>query len=68
MKLPELEIFFKTANYPDEIRIDECSIITNVEKMVTNHIKFLKANSGNRKYQPYYDRLILVYRTLNQGQ
>ena len=66
MKLPDLETFFKTAKYPDEIRIDECSTITNVEKMVKSHIKFLKANSGNRKFQPYYDRLILVYRTLNQ--
>ena len=46
--------------FPEQVRISNCEVVTNVPKMIDSHLKVLKANTGNRVFMPYYDRLMLL--------
>lgn len=58
--LARLEKELKAMTFPEQVRISRCEIITNVPQMIDSHLKVLKANTGNRLFMPYYDRLILL--------
>ena len=45
----------------DVIKLNECETIRDLKTFLNSHISILKANSGNRTYMPYYDRLYKVY-------
>jgi len=64
MKLSELETFFKTAKIPYKVVINKGTVINDVKKSVDSHINILKENAGNRVYLPYYDRLMIIYKTI----
>jgi len=51
----------------NQVRLNNESMITNVGKMIDSHVRMLEANSGNRAYMPYYDRLIMVLTLLEAG-
>ena len=51
----------------NQVRLNNESMITNVGKMIDSHVRILEANSGNRTYMPYYDRLIMVLTLLEAG-
>lgn len=51
----------------NQVRLNNESMITNVGKMIDSHVRILEANSGNRSYMPYYDRLIMVLTLLEAG-
>ena len=52
-KLKEIEEF-KNLNLKD-------GTITDPQKFINLNISYLKAQSGNRRYLPYYDRLLEFY-------
>lgn len=52
-KLKEIEEF-KNLNLKD-------GTITDPQKFIELNISYLKAQSGNRRYLPYYDRLLEFY-------
>jgi hypothetical protein len=58
--LARLEKELKAMTFPEQVRISKCEVVTNVPKMIDSHVKVLKANTGNRLFMPYYDRLILL--------
>ena len=58
--LNRLEKELKAMTFPEQVRISKCELITNVPQMIDSHIKVLKANTGNRLFMPYYDRLLLL--------
>tara|TARA_R100000951_G_scaffold66916_1_gene56488 strand:+ start:349 stop:555 length:207 start_codon:yes stop_codon:yes gene_type:complete len=58
--LNRLEKELKEMTFPEQVRISNCEVVTNVPKMIDSHLKVLKANTGNRVFMPYYDRLMLL--------
>ena len=58
--LNRLEKELMAMTFPEQVRISKCEVVTNVPQMIDSHIKVLKANTGNRLFMPYYDRLMLL--------
>lgn len=57
ISLAELEAFFLTAQTkPLTIRKGETTV--DPKKFISSHLSYLKANSGNVRYLPYYERLV----------
>ena len=60
--LNEIEKYFETYNFiGKDVRINECTTVTDLKKFVQSHIRILRNNKGNKLYMPYYDRLYKVY-------
>jgi hypothetical protein len=55
------------VNMDNQIRLNQETTITNVSLMINSHVKVLEANSGNRAYIPYYDRLVMLLTILEAG-
>lgn len=58
MSLTDLEQFFNSIDLPKEIRLSKWEYITNVPVFIESHLGYLKNNSGNIHFLPYYERLI----------
>jgi len=58
--LNRLEKELKEMTFPEQVRISKCEVVTNVPQMIDSHLKVLKANTGNRLFMPYYDRLLML--------
>lgn len=65
MRLSEIESFLNKNQLPSEINFDACQKCTDVQKLVSSHIKILKnvnennlTHAAKRTYKPYYDRLM----------
>lgn len=53
-----LEIFFSEINIPTEpIRLNNWSIIENVQGFINSHLEVVKAQNGKHTFLPYYERL-----------
>ena len=62
----ELENFFKSKDLPSEpVRLDHCSMITDVSLFVETHLSIVMAHNGNARYMPYYERLKLLRSIMN---
>lgn len=64
MNLNDLEKEYKKIELPEQIVMDESTIILNPKQFVSSHISILKSNTGNKRFKPYYDRLLEVYNKL----
>lgn len=62
--MQELETYFATARLPDTLDMNFYKI-TNVKKMIDSHLALLKANPGNARYLPFWNRLVAVHTLLN---
>lgn len=61
-KLDKIELFFKDYKYTGEpLQISNSEININGKEFVCVNIAYLRANSGNKLYLPYFDRLEKVY-------
>lgn len=49
------------------IKLNECETIYNQKLFIETHINYLKVNSGNSCYYPYYKRLIKFKNILENG-
>jgi hypothetical protein len=67
LPLPELIDKLDKIKFPDEIQVGNVWY-RNPRKMADYHIWYLKANPGNKRYKPYYDRLLELYYTLIGGE
>ncbi|QNM84541.1 hypothetical protein H9W90_10065 [Polaribacter pectinis] len=57
-QIEELELFFKNIQLPKkEIKLNQCTKISNPNKFTTSHLATIKANNGNLIYFPYLVRL-----------
>lgn len=60
--LDEIEQFFEEHGVPKkEFRLDAATVIKDPQKFVAGSISFLKNNSGNPTFVPYYQRLHKYY-------
>ena len=57
MQLQELKEHLAKINI-QEFQLDEATFITDVPKFIDSHISVLERNSGNKKFLPYYNRLL----------
>ena len=56
--LDEIEKYFETYNFiGEDVRINECTTVTDLKKFVRSHISILRKNKGNKLYMPYYDKI-----------
>ena len=62
MHISELKIKLKNIKIK-EVQLDSATFVSDVPKFIDTHISFLERNSGNKKFKPYYDRLmkLLLY-------
>jgi len=51
--------------YPGKVQL-RVGLCIDPEKMIKNHIAILKTNSGNKVFQPYYDRLLELHNLLKK--
>jgi hypothetical protein len=58
LKIIELEHYFKTVAIPPHpIKLNQCSIITDINIFIESHFATVKANNGKRTFLPYLNRL-----------
>lgn len=58
VEISELEKYFAAVELPTHpVRLNECSIITNVPLFIESHLSTAKANNGRNTYLPYLNRL-----------
>jgi hypothetical protein len=65
MTVDELELYFETFGYPNEdieILPGQYVLCANAKFFVESTILTLRTHSGNKRYKPYYDRLVLYYK------
>jgi hypothetical protein len=55
------------VNMDNEVKLSEEATVCNVGQMINAHLEVLEANSGNKTYIPYYDRLITLLTILEAG-
>ncbi|QQV91460.1 hypothetical protein M1M25_gp029 [Tenacibaculum phage Gundel_1] len=68
MNLKQLIEFFDSQELTEEpITLNQATIICNQKNFVKSHINYLKANTGNKAFEPYYSRLIELYKILTNG-
>lgn len=55
-----IEVYESLTGEEDSIQISPCEKVINPKKTLETHISFLKANSGNKRFRPYYDRCVKI--------
>jgi hypothetical protein len=57
-EIAELEKYFASIELPTQpVKLNKCSIISDVPKFLESHFSVLKANKGKRAFYPYLMRL-----------
>ena len=64
MKLEQIEAYLNSVTLPEYITVKDGEKIMDVRKFVDSHISTLRANSGNRTFLPYYNRLLALVKIL----
>ena len=64
MKLLELIARLNSHDLDRPMQLNVCTYIPNVRVTVDANVATLLANSGNRRYKPYYDRLVKILNKL----
>lgn len=60
--LKEIEEYFNEYSFEkNKVEINDCTWVTDLKKFVDTHISILKANPGNKRFLPYYERLYKAY-------
>lgn len=63
-EVERLKTFFDNVNISEPIRIDECSVCTNLPTLLKTHFNILKLHKGKRIVLPYLYRLQIIKKTL----
>tara|TARA_R110000782_G_scaffold18395_3_gene50631 strand:- start:1073 stop:1276 length:204 start_codon:yes stop_codon:yes gene_type:complete len=64
-KLKNMVEFFDNYDFKNnELELNHFTKITDLKKFINTHVGYLKANSGNKLFIPYFDRLNDVYKKL----
>ena len=63
IKLSVIEEYFKNIEFTDDhLQLDECTTVTNIQKFYEEHLSILKQNTGDKRYMPFYYRLLKLYK------
>ena len=60
MTILELEDFFNDREIPKSMKLNDCEFATDLPKLISSNISYLKSNPGNKGYMPYYRQLIEI--------
>ncbi|UZH56039.1 hypothetical protein JRG66_03985 [Salinimicrobium tongyeongense] len=64
--ISELERYFEKMRLPPEpVRLNQCTVITNVSQFLKSHLQTVKSHNGNNRFLPYLNRLQQLRTTLN---
>ncbi|MCC4230034.1 DUF6965 family protein [Zunongwangia profunda] len=64
--IKELEAFFTKMRLPPKpVRLNQCTLITNIPKFIESHINTVKKYNGKERFLPYLNRLKELRATLN---
>lgn len=64
-KIDEISAYFENYAFSvNELELSKHEKIIDLQKFITINISILRANSGNPRYKPYFDRLLKVYNKL----
>lgn len=62
----ELEEFFNSRELPaGPVRIDSCTVVTDVQKFLQVELSIVRAHMGQSRYEPYLNRLKLLKKALS---
>ena len=64
----DLETFFSTSSICHSIRINQCTVISNLKQFIKSHISVLRNYDGNRYFLPFLDRLIFLKNIIQQNK
>lgn len=64
MKLDQLLESLHKYDLKRSLQLDATTYIENVFDTVKSHEMYLKSNSSNKAYKPYYDRLLRILQKL----
>lgn len=64
MKLSELYAALKQLELPKEIQLSAHEKIIDVPKFIEHHYTILISNPKNKRFLPYYERLLKLYNLL----
>ena len=56
----QLVEFYSRDDLPVLVDISPHGVVFDVKKFSETHLSFITHHSGNRRYLPYYNRLVLV--------
>lgn len=67
VSLTTIKEFFDNYDYLiNEVKINKSEKITDLKKFVEVNISYLENNTGNKRFLPYYNRLLFVYKELSK--
>lgn len=55
-----IEVYNTLDGKEDSIQISKCEKVENPKKTLKSHIIFLKSNSGNKRFNPYFERCVKI--------
>ena len=65
--LQDIETFFNNYDYSiNQVKINDAETIVDLKKFVKVNIEQQKANSGNKRFLPYFDALKKAYLIVNK--
>ena len=66
MNLEQLKEILLKIDFNEPIDLGGGILVINPNQMIRRHIAILERNKGNKTFMPYYDRLIQIYKHINQ--
>ena len=64
--IEQLQIFFDNMIIVDSpVRLNQCSVITDLPLFIHSHMDIIRANNGIETYAPYHQRLLLLKEILS---
>ena len=60
--------FDNTAMIDLPVRLDQCSVITNLPLFIQSHMDIIRANNGIETFVPYHQRLLRLQEILSQNK
>lgn len=67
MNLKQLDTYFSSVKLPESIWLNNWTFVSNVCKFVESNMCYLKANSGNKTFYPYYKQLVELINKIEQS-
>jgi len=70
MKVPisEIKDYLQSNEVPTQLKLNECTFITDTKTFINTHLSTLENNKGNKTFTPYYERLCDFYKKVKDNK
>lgn len=65
-EIEALETFFASAELPSQIQLTKWERVNDIPRFIAGHLATIKSHIGNKKFEPYFDRLVLLRKLLEE--